>query len=291
MPLLLVNGTFRIAGAAPEGDRIRFYPDDRDAFRRAGWAVRTNSRGGARLRLDGIDALESQYVPAGAHTTWRQAGDLSAAASASLLTALGFGRVERDDAGVVTASQPEQVTGHVLTRFADSRGRLVGFAFPGRRRGRSRDLAEVTLDVKGLRDSVNWMLLRQGLAYPAFYTRLYPDLRAELSAAAEHAARRDRGVWPRDVTLTGLRITGPEQLRSGIVMYPKLFRRLADYLDLEGTAGGTSLGGFTDYLRARDDELLIIPDGHVTHLDGVVELKRNVVRMTVPMHLIVFRER
>ncbi len=289
--LRLVNGTFRITGSASEGDRVRFYPDDPDALRAAGFAVRANSRGGIRLRLEGVDALESHYVPRGGRTGWHQAGDLCAAASASLLTALGFRRVEQDDSGVVRSSVPEQVPGYALTRFADAHGRLVGFAFAGRRRGRAGDGRPIHLDIKGLRDSVNWVLLRQGLGYPAFYTRLYPDLRAELTAAAEHARENDRGVWRRDLTEAGLRITDLDQLRSGTVLYPKVFRRLVDYLDLEGCGDGINLNGFPDYLQARGDELFTIPDGHVTHLDSLIEVRRNVLRMTVPVASIVFRER
>lgn len=289
--LRLVNGTFRIAGAASEGDRVRFYPNDPDVLRAAGLAVRANSRGGVLLRLDGVDTLENHYVPRGGRVSWRQAGDLCAAASASLLTALGFRRIEQDDTGVVLSSVPEQVPGYVLSRFADAHGRLVGFAFPGRRRGRPADGKPIHLDVKGVRDSVNWVLLRQGLGYPAFYGRLYPDLRAELTAASAHAREKDRGVWRRDLTQTGLRVTDRDQIRTGTVLYPKVFRRLVDYLELEGSGNGMNLGGFPDYLQVRGDELFTIPNGHVTHLDSLVEVRRNVLRVTVPVACIIFRER
>lgn len=287
----LVNGSFRVMGAPLDGDRIRFYPDDPAAVRAVGSGLRVNSDGGVVVRLEGLDALEGHYVPPGGRTVWRQAGDLVSATGSSLLTALGFRRAEPDGTGVVTASVPEQVRGHVLTRSVDCHGRVVGFAFPGRRRGRAQDLARVTLGVKGLRDSVNWVLLRQGLAFPAFYSRLYPQLRTELAAAAGHARDRDRGVWPRDVTRSGLRIAGRDQLRSGNVMAPKLFRRLSGYLELETSTDGVSLAAFVAYLRARADELFTIPDGRTTQLDGVVEVRRNVVRLTIPPELIVFRER
>ena len=63
MPLTLIEGQFRIVNAAPDGDSIRFYPNARNAWRRIGKNVRTNRSGGAQLRLDGIDALETHYQP------------------------------------------------------------------------------------------------------------------------------------------------------------------------------------------------------------------------------------
>jgi hypothetical protein len=64
MPLFSIAGTYRVIGASPDGDSVRFYPDDRTAFSRAGLAVRLNAGGGAQLRLDGIDALETQCTGA-----------------------------------------------------------------------------------------------------------------------------------------------------------------------------------------------------------------------------------
>jgi hypothetical protein len=64
MPMTLIKGEYRVVGAAPDGDSIRFYPDAADAWERAGLNVRPNAAGGAQLRLEGIDALETHYTPA-----------------------------------------------------------------------------------------------------------------------------------------------------------------------------------------------------------------------------------
>jgi hypothetical protein len=32
MPLTAISGTYRIVGASPDGDSVRFYPDDPNAF-------------------------------------------------------------------------------------------------------------------------------------------------------------------------------------------------------------------------------------------------------------------
>jgi endonuclease YncB( thermonuclease family) len=86
MPMTLIKGEYRVVGAAPDGDSIRFYPDAADAWERAGLNVRPNAAGGAQLRLEGIDALETHYTPAvGDLRNLHQPHDLGRAAAAELL--------------------------------------------------------------------------------------------------------------------------------------------------------------------------------------------------------------
>lgn len=289
MSAWLINGTYRVTGGVPSGDSVRFYPDDPHAFSSLGIGVRTNAAGGARLRLAGIDALEISYTPRGSATSWHQPAELGAAGAIALATALGFDDVVRADGGAVITGVPEAAPGHVLALGADVHGRLVGFAYPARRRG-APDLSSVSLDGAGVRDSVNWMLVRQGLAYPMGFGRLSPEMRVELFAAAAHARGQQRGVWPHDATHGGFRLTDREQLQDDVVLLPRLFRRLADYLDLEGPAG-VSLSGFPAYLAARTDRLVILPEGRVTGFQAVVEVRQQQVRLTVPLEHLVFLDR
>src|SRR3712207_8517610 len=60
MPLLLIKGTFRPGTGVPDGDTVRFAPDDPDLlFRlaRQGRPPRLNN-GTVPLRYEGIDAME-----------------------------------------------------------------------------------------------------------------------------------------------------------------------------------------------------------------------------------------
>jgi endonuclease YncB( thermonuclease family) len=289
VPLFVINGTYRVIGSVSSGDSVRFYPDEPQAFSSLGLGVRTDAGGGARLRLAGIDALEIAYTPRGSVTTWHQPAELAAAGASALAMALGFGQLHYGEGGSVAASVPAGTPGHILTWGGDSHGRVVGFALPARSRG-TPDLAQVELQAAGVRDSVNWMLLRQGLAYPVGFSRLHPDVRAEFAAAAAHARDQQRGVWPRDVTHSGFRLTDREQLQEDIVLLPRLFRRLIDYLELEGP-GGVSLSGFPAYLAARDDRLVTLPEGHVTGFDTVVEVQQQSVRLALPLERLVFFER
>ena len=94
MPMLCLAGTFRIRGSQPDGDSVRFFPDDPALWARVPGApaVRTNAAGGAQLRLDAIDALETHYSPP-ASAPRHQPLALAHAARDELLDWLGFREV------------------------------------------------------------------------------------------------------------------------------------------------------------------------------------------------------
>ncbi len=193
MPMLLIAGTFRVHGAAPDGDSVRFYPTDP-----AEWdllegqhKVRRNSAGGAQLRLDGIDALETYYTAGRTHV--HQPWEYGRRAAAHLLSWLGFTKALRDEQETVTDASPAQVPGYVLSRSADIYGRCVALAGRGEPPGPSGERTHVSVAM--LRRTVNYHQLRRGLAYPTYYRKLYVDLREARTLAVERA-RQGSGLWP-----------------------------------------------------------------------------------------------
>jgi hypothetical protein len=287
MPLIAIPGSYRLLGASPDGDSIRFYPYEADAFAKAGLNVQTNSHGGAQLRLDAIDALETHYAPRSAPQPWHQPTALGDGAADALLGLLGFSDVQRDDRGYVSASTPAEEPGYILTRFGDKYGRAVAFAFPGDRPGGT--ARPVYLNVPELRTSVNHALLADGWAYPTFYSKLYVDLREDLAATAVTARNAKSGVWADDQTLTGFTVKSRHQVQNELVILPKLFRRLADYLMLEAPSS-VAMAGFHKFLAAKNDRLFTVPSGQATSLDTLVELSQHVVKLTLPPEQIIFLE-
>lgn len=190
-----IKGSYRIIGASPDGDSIRFYPDDPTVWARTGIAVKANAAGGVQLRLDAIDALETHYTPPHSPSPWHQPAALGGGAAAALLALLGFSDVVRDERGYVSAATPAQTPGYILTRFADKYGRAVAMAYPGARRGRVADGHPVQLGIPELRRSVNFALLAAGWVYPTFYSKLYFDLREALAAVTATARSAATGVW------------------------------------------------------------------------------------------------
>ena len=81
--------------------------------------------------------------------------------------------------------------------------------------------------------------------YRTFYSKLYVDLRADLAAAAVAARAARRRVWDLETTLSGFALTSRGQLRDDLVILPKLFRRLAEYLSLDETGRGAWFGSTT----------------------------------------------
>lgn len=286
MPLSLVKGTFRILHSAPDGDSVHFYPDDRDAFAALSLAALPNKEGGVQLRLDAIDALETHYTPRvhGGFTHHQPLG-LAHAAAGRLLELLGFTDVVRDKE-TVTKAKPDRAPGWILTRFADKYGRPVSLAFAGQ--PDQGDLSSVFVNVPMLQRSVNYQLMEAGLVYPTFYSQLYVDLRRALTAAARKAREAGTGVWAQDATTAGAAISSLSDVDDKAVLLPKLFRRMIDYFALG--AGSASLDGFEEFLAARNDRVLVLPDGQVTGMDTVVQVDGQTVRMLQPPENLVFLE-
>lgn len=192
----------------------------------------------------------------------------------------------------MTVATPDSRPGFVLTRFADKYGRPVALAYGDdteviRLPGAGHDSGtKVRLDADGLRGSANDQLLAEGLVYPTFYSRLYIQLWTALTEQAAAAQHARLGVWAGDATTTGFTVTSRDQLQE-LVVLPKLFRRLADYLRLQAP-DDVDLGGFAAFLAARNDRLFTIPDGHATGLDTLVQVTGQQVTLTVPPERIVF---
>jgi endonuclease YncB( thermonuclease family) len=286
MSLYLIKGQYRIVHSEPDGDSVHFFPDDTEAFTSLHLAAHLGGGGAAQLRLDAIDALETHYTPAthGARTL-HQPLDLAHAAGGRLLELLGFTNVVRDGE-TVTGATPDATPGYILTRFADKYGRPVSLAYAG---ATDRpDQQPVFTDVGLLRGSVNYQLLSEGLVYPTFYSRLYPDLRADLTVAATEARGSKAGVWASDATTSGATIQTLADLTDRLVIMPKLFRRLAEYFALG--AGDVSLAGFMAFLASHNDRLYVISDGHATGFDTVIEVDGRTVRLTRDITDLIFVE-
>jgi hypothetical protein len=144
----------------------------------------------------------------------------------------------------------------------------------------------VNVDV--LRTTANHHLISTGLAYPTYYRALFPDLRKELTAVAKQARDNGLGVWDKDATTTGFDVTGLDVLQNDIVIVPKLFRRLVEYLHL----GDNSMAGFPAFLDRAADKFFILSTGHsTTGLDAVVDVDGNKVKMPRPIEDLVFDEK
>lgn len=287
MPMLCLAGTFHVLSTEPDGDSIRFVPNSPEDWKKVSGPhrVRVNAQGGAQLRLDGIDALETHYAPRGGHSL-HQPLPFAHAAAAELLKWLGFRDVVRKGEKVTSVSS-DDVPGFLLTRTADTYGRCV--ALIGRGDAPAASGTELRVDRRLLRKTANYRLIGAGLAYPTFYSKLYVELREELAKQAAAARKGSgKGLFAQDVTQTGVEIAALSTLTDDAIILPKLFRRLVDYLHLNGD--DPSLAGFKSYLAQRDDRLYIIPAAQKTGLDTIVDVSGQVIKLTQAPEELIFDE-
>jgi endonuclease YncB( thermonuclease family) len=289
MPMTLIQGNFRVVKAAPDGDSIRFYPNNPKLWEKLPTRVSTNKSGGAQLRLDSIDTLETHFQPKGGSISGvqHQPLELARGAADELLKFLGFKNVTRSEREIVTSSEPEELPGYILTRFSDKYGRSVAFAFPGS--SQEADGSDVQVGKSLLKKSANYHMLAKGLAYPTFYSKLYPDLRKELIAITEKARKDNKGLWAQDKTNKGFVLESLETITTEAVILPKLFRRLLSYLAIND--GSFSLEGFPGYLKSLDEKVIILPEGHVTGFDFIVAVDGQKIKLTSQPEDIVFIEK
>ncbi|WP_330333646.1 thermonuclease family protein [Streptomyces sp. NBC_00536] len=287
MSMLLVQGSYQVLNLQPDGDTVAFKPTDPKVFQKVeGCPVKVDGKNTVRLRLDAIDALETHYsrTGPGAH----QPLEFAHKAAEELLAFLGFTDV-RHNGETVTAATPKETPGFILTQGADKFGRCIALLGVGTPPGT--DGSQVDVDVALLRTTANHHMLSTGLAYPTFYAKFLPELRAEMAAVAQQARTAGLGLWPSDVTTApdGAVITGMSSLTGDVVILPKLFRRLVDHFNLVEP----SLNGFPTFLAGGGDELRIEPAGTPElSLKPLVEIVNGgtAVRMTISPEDIVFTE-
>jgi endonuclease YncB( thermonuclease family) len=290
MVMILIEGNFSILNAAPDGDSIRFIPNNPSLWKKLETKVHPNKLGGVQLRLDSIDTLETHYRPnVGAIGTQHQPKKLADAAATRLLDILGFdsSTIERGKEEKVKKAVPDRVPGYIMTRFADAYGRAVAFACKGK--SDKPDGESIFVDKALIRQTANYQLLAQGLAYPTFYSKLYVDLRRELTAAVTQARSKKLGIWAEDATNTGFNLTSLKTITDEVEILPKLFRRLLSYLAIND--GGVELDGFAEFLEANQDRILILSEGRMTGFDNVVEIDGQTLKLTEQPENLVFFEK
>lgn len=285
MPYTLITGQFHIhypdiprQGPEPDGDTLKFEPDNRALVDALGQAVGVtpdfNGRGMINLRFEGIDALELHFSEMHQHQGW------SEAARDAVLRMAGFRQVRfyADLPHKVQSVQNHPRPGYILTRTLDTYGRIICFVFAGP--ANDPDGTSVWLEGPQLNRSMNARLMAAGLVYPAFYTSLPAELRDHLAARAVRAWNQGQGLWPDD-TANKIWLQQIPNLATlePLALWPKLFRRLSKYF----AAGNNGLAGFDAWLRAdptnRDDRILL-SNGDIVNMHNVVETQGNYIRMT-----------
>jgi endonuclease YncB( thermonuclease family) len=284
MAYKLIKGEFHIfypdlprQGPEPDGDTLKFLPTHAehvwDLQSPGGTGPSFNGRGMINLRFEGIDALETHFRGMHQDKTWANA------AKDAVLENAGFGAVKfwPDHPQKVQDVENHPRPGYILARSLDAHGRIISFVYEGD--CDHDDGAEIFLGSPELDASFNANLINQGLVYACFYVTLPTDLQNRLKEKTDSAKEDALGLWPFDALKgdEGIALAGMEELQT-LVMWPKLFRRLAAYF----ASGFFGLDDFEDWLRAdprdRDDRVLL-PGGELGNIHDVIEIENGKLRM------------
>ncbi len=290
MSYSLIKGTFHIHypltprnGPEPDGDTIKFMPDDRrliDRLPRPNRPPKFTQSGITTLRLEGIDALETHFSIAG--TEYHQEMNLALAARDKLLDEMGFGTITyfQNAEFKVETVENHPIRGYILSNGLDTFGRTICFVYT--RDHPAIDGSAIFVESEMLDASLNAFLLRVGQAYPAFYLTLPADLRQHLTNIVTTARDTGVGLWASATASTTTRATiNDAATLQQLVIWPKLFRRLAAFFQ----DGHNNLIGFDSWLREdpvnRDDRLLL-PNLELGNMHDLIVVVDDTVGLSHP---------
>jgi endonuclease YncB( thermonuclease family) len=263
MSFKVIKGTFHVVGYSPDGDSIRFKAlDSTNWASLEGIKVKLNTKQHAQLRIEAIDTLETHYE------SQHQPLLFAEAAATKLFKYLGITDVVWNASHSKVTSAKDGTEGLIISRTTEENGRPVSFVFgpdPNVQDGQ-----EIFVDAKLTRKSVNYHMLKDGLAYPTFYDGLFYDLRELFANQTLKARAIPKGLWTVDSTNTFIQINGLSDVTDSHVLLPKLFRRIVTYLKANG--GVFDAQKFVAYLKKGNEKVLILSKLHFTHFDDLIEI-------------------
>ncbi|MDQ3186703.1 MAG: thermonuclease family protein [Pseudomonadota bacterium] len=251
-------------GPEPDGDTVRFEPDNMQSVRNLPWhsgrGPAFNRRKNIAVRYEGIDTLETHFNRAHQHLQFANA------ARDENLRLLGFRKVVffTDQPNKVQSVEKNPLPGYVIANGIEANGRLLGLAYSGTSGGASdlTDGEKIFVDEDLQSQSVNAKLVEAGLSYVEPYDTMPLSLIAHLRKLIAGArSMPGKGFWTHEDVNTRKEVQiGDFAKLETLVLWPKLFRRLATYFS-EGNSG---LAQFDTWVRKdpiHRDDALRLPDG------------------------------
>ncbi len=221
---LVLKGAFVIIGKSPDGDSVRFKPDNQKLLftLKNPSRIKVSADGSVQLRFEGIDAPELHYG------SLEQ--PLGAKSRDVLLQEMGFTNIKLENR-IVRQSTPKEIRGVILSQAAEGNGRPIAYAIVGQFANVFEDGSRIEITDAILEKSLNVVMLKNGLAYYTVYSSTPALQRDYLRQVSAKARASKRGVWAIDKSSDFVLKSQADIDAAGQLILPKFFRRASDYLD------------------------------------------------------------
>ncbi len=267
----IIKGTFHVKGYQPDGDSIRFRADNEAHW---GFFPNAGDENKRQLRIEAIDALETHYEG------YHQPMPFALAALEKLLGLIGIKNIKYSLSVTHIVDADDASPGFIASAAMDRYKRPISFVFPADVRLNDGDVLDI--NQLPLEKSINYLLLREGLVYPTFYTSTESAVLEKFRTATERARIAGRGLWAIDRT-SDFTIWDTRTIQYDILILPKLFRRLVGFFDRY-----QDFKELPDYMIRQHDDLQLINNPTPRSLASLMTIKGRRLKLKVPVEDILF---
>lgn len=271
----VIAGTFHVKSYEPDGDSIRFQatnPANWDFF---AWPTEMDKLSKKKqLRVEAIDAMETHYEG------YHQPRPFALAALESLLELLGINSVIYSIGFTKIVEASDGKPGFIAAGSIDRFGRPVSYLFP--KKAPLTDGAVIDSSQLPLDESINFQLAREGLVYPTFYTTTDRVFAEKIRAVVGRARTTKRGIWSIDRT-SDFSLWDIRTLQEDILILPKLFRRLAVFID-----SYADYSKLEEYMKKQRDNLQLWDGTKKRSLADLMKFSGRHIQMKTPVEDILF---
>jgi endonuclease YncB( thermonuclease family) len=265
----IIKGKFHVKGYKPDGDSIRFEADDPAHWDSFDWDSASKKKAAKKqLRIEGIDALETHYEG------YHQPRPFALAALERLLKLVGIENVIYSLNVTTIVDADDAQPGFIASNGLDRYDRPISLLFPAS--AKLTDGAILTSDRVPFEKSINYILIREGLAYPTFYTSTDKFLAEKIRKATRLARKDERGIWAIDRT-ADLVLWDTRTIQEDVTIMPKLFRRLVEFCDAYA-----DFAQLPAYMARQKDNLQLWDDPTPRSLASLMTFDVSGRRMSLP---------
>lgn len=272
----VIKGLYHVKTFAPDGDSIRFQAENKSNWDFFTWKSASKKKANKKqLRIEAIDALETHYEG------FRQPQSFAVAAQETLLSMIGITDIEYNISVTKIVDAKDARPGYIVASTLDMYDRPVCYVFGNI--GALHDGDVIKGDKIPVERSINYMMARDGLVYPTYYTGIEDSIRNKFTKVIEKARINRRGVWAIDRT-HGFTLWNKDTIQSDVIVLPKIFRRFIAFFQKR-----SSSADFMKYLEDNEDPVQLVSNGSDSNLHDLLYNDGRFYKLTIRPEMIIFK--